>query len=173
MENRQKPPSALRVGLKRVRLRRCLFVTYRTGYTDATASTGLRELAPIRFWIPWVKRCSLLGLWLSLFQTALSATAAGLPRPALVFPLPVDSYHDQQIPSLFGKLTESDSTGTAQPCCDHHFFCSDRSHLSGRFEPQDCAYVSAELRRDRVFASKQKTAHQIPGRNTTSCYFRA
>jgi hypothetical protein len=47
----------------------------------------------------------LLGLGLSLFLTTLSATAAGLPRPVLDFPLPVDSYHDQQIPSLFGKLT--------------------------------------------------------------------
>ncbi len=37
--------------------------------------------------------------------TPLSTTAAGLPRHALDFPLPVDSYHDQQIPSLFGKLT--------------------------------------------------------------------
>ena len=37
--------------------------------------------------------------------TTLSATAAGLPRPAPDFPLPADSYHDQQIPSLFGKLT--------------------------------------------------------------------
>src|ERR1700722_13704814 len=51
------------------------------------------------------KTLLLLGLWLFLFQTALSATAARLPRPALVFPLPVDSYHDQQIPLLFGKLT--------------------------------------------------------------------
>ena len=42
---------------------------------------------------------------LSLCLTPLSTTAAGLPRHALDFPLPVDSYHDQQIPSLFGKLT--------------------------------------------------------------------
>jgi len=46
-----------------------------------------------------------LGLGLSLCLTTLSTTAAGLLRPALDFPLPVDSYHDQQIPSLFGKLT--------------------------------------------------------------------
>ena len=46
-----------------------------------------------------------LGLGLSLCLTPLSTTAAGLPRPAVDFPLPVDSYHDQQIPSLFGKLT--------------------------------------------------------------------
>jgi hypothetical protein len=44
----------------------------------------------------------LLGLGLSL---CLTTTAAGLPKPALDFPVPVDSYHDQQIPSLFGKLT--------------------------------------------------------------------
>jgi hypothetical protein len=47
----------------------------------------------------------LLGLGLSLYLTTLSTTAAGLPKPALDFPVPVDSYHDQQIPSLFGKLT--------------------------------------------------------------------
>ena len=46
-----------------------------------------------------------LGLGLSLYLTPLSTTAAGLPKPALDFPVPVDSYHDQQIPSLFGKLT--------------------------------------------------------------------
>ena len=45
-------------------------------------------------------------LGLGLFcLTPLSTTAAGLPRPAVDFPLPVDSYHDQQIPSLLGKLT--------------------------------------------------------------------
>src|ERR1700736_6560946 len=47
----------------------------------------------------------LLGLALSLCLTTLSATAAGLLRPAVDFPLPIDSYHDQQMPSLFGKLT--------------------------------------------------------------------
>jgi hypothetical protein len=31
--------------------------------------------------------------------------AAELPIPAMDFPLPVDSYHDEQIPSIFGKLT--------------------------------------------------------------------
>ena len=45
-----------------------------------------------------------LGLGL-LCLTSLSTTAAGLPRPAVDFPLPVDSYHDQQIPSLLEKLT--------------------------------------------------------------------
>jgi Putative Na+/H+ antiporter len=47
----------------------------------------------------------LLGLGSSLCLTTLMATAAGVPRPAIDFPLPVDSYHDQQIPSIFGKLT--------------------------------------------------------------------
>ena len=47
----------------------------------------------------------LLGLGLFLCLTTLVATAAGLLRPAVNFPLPVASYHDQQIPSLFGKLT--------------------------------------------------------------------
>jgi hypothetical protein len=32
-------------------------------------------------------------------------TAAGLLRPAVEFPLPVDSYHDQQVASLLGKIT--------------------------------------------------------------------
>jgi hypothetical protein len=38
--------------------------------------------------------------------TTLLAAAAGLERPAVGFPLPIESYHDQQIPSLLGKLTE-------------------------------------------------------------------
>src|ERR1700676_2030025 len=50
------------------------------------------------------KTLLLLGLWSSLCLTTPSTTAAGLPRPALDFPLPVDSYQDQQTPSLFGKL---------------------------------------------------------------------
>jgi len=44
-----------------------------------------------------------LGLGL-LCLTPLATTASGLPRPAIDFPFPVDSYHDQQIPSLLGKL---------------------------------------------------------------------
>src|ERR1700757_300996 len=51
------------------------------------------------------RRLLLLGRWLSLCLMTLGATAAGLLRPGIDFPLPVDSYHDQQIPSLFGKLT--------------------------------------------------------------------
>jgi Putative Na+/H+ antiporter len=51
------------------------------------------------------RKLRFLALGLSLCLTTLSTTAAGLPRPALDFPLPVDSYHDQQIPSLFGKIT--------------------------------------------------------------------
>jgi hypothetical protein len=47
----------------------------------------------------------LLGVGLSLCLTPLSTTAAGLPRPVVDFPLPVDRYQDQQTPSLFGKLT--------------------------------------------------------------------
>src|SRR5580704_2721774 len=46
-----------------------------------------------------------LGLGLFLCLTILSTTAAGLPSLAVDFPLPVDSYHDQQIPSVFGNLT--------------------------------------------------------------------
>src|ERR1700731_3201963 len=51
------------------------------------------------------RRLLLIGLGLSFCLTTLAATAAGLLRPAMDFPLPVDSYHDQQILSLFGKLT--------------------------------------------------------------------
>jgi hypothetical protein len=47
---------------------------------------------------------SLFGLGLFLCLITLSARAADLLRPSVGFPLPVDSYHDQQIPSLFGKL---------------------------------------------------------------------
>jgi hypothetical protein len=46
----------------------------------------------------------LLALGVSLCLITLSATAAGLLRPAVNFPLPVDSHGDQQIPSLLGKL---------------------------------------------------------------------
>ena len=48
----------------------------------------------------------LLSLGLSLCLTTLAVMAAGIPKPAIDFPLPVDSYHDQQIPSVFGKLGE-------------------------------------------------------------------
>ncbi len=44
----------------------------------------------------------LLGLGLSLCFTTLEATAAG--PPAGDFPAAVDSYHDEQIPSIFEKL---------------------------------------------------------------------
>jgi hypothetical protein len=50
------------------------------------------------------RRLRFLGLGL-LCLTSLSTTAAGLPGPVIEFPLRVDSYHDQQIPSLLGKVT--------------------------------------------------------------------
>jgi hypothetical protein len=50
------------------------------------------------------KTLLVLGLGLSLCLTTLAAMAAGVP--ARDFPLPVDSYHDQQIPSIFDKLAE-------------------------------------------------------------------
>ena len=50
------------------------------------------------------KTLLVLGLGLSLCLTTLAATAAGLLRPAIDFPLSVGSYHDEQIPSLFGNL---------------------------------------------------------------------
>jgi hypothetical protein len=46
----------------------------------------------------------LLAVGSSFCLTTLLATAAGSLRPAAEFPLPLDSYRDQQIPSLFGKL---------------------------------------------------------------------
>ena len=46
-----------------------------------------------------------LGLGLTLCLTTLSATPAGLLRMPVDFPLPADGYHDQQIPSLFEKLS--------------------------------------------------------------------
>ena len=47
----------------------------------------------------------LLCLGSSLFLNTFAATAAGVLRPATDFPIPVDGYHDQQIPSIFGRLT--------------------------------------------------------------------
>src|SRR5260221_9909986 len=46
----------------------------------------------------------LLGLGLSLCLTTVGDVTAEVLKPAADFPLPVDSYGDQQIPSLFGKL---------------------------------------------------------------------
>ena len=46
----------------------------------------------------------LIVLGSSLCLTTLSVTAAGLLRPVVDFPLPIDGYRDQQIRSLFGKL---------------------------------------------------------------------
>jgi hypothetical protein len=51
------------------------------------------------------KTLLVLGLGLSLCLTTLAATAAGLLRPAIDFPLSVDSYYDEQIPGAFRKLT--------------------------------------------------------------------
>jgi hypothetical protein len=46
----------------------------------------------------------LLGLGLSLCLTTVGDAAAEVLKPGADFPLPADSYGDQQIPSLFGKL---------------------------------------------------------------------
>src|SRR5260370_36946943 len=46
----------------------------------------------------------LLGLGLSFCLTTVGDAAAEVLKPAADFPLPVDSYGDQQTPSLFGKL---------------------------------------------------------------------
>jgi hypothetical protein len=51
------------------------------------------------------KTLLLLGLGLSLCLTTVGDATAEVLKPAADFPLPVDSYHDQQIPSLFGKLS--------------------------------------------------------------------
>jgi hypothetical protein len=50
------------------------------------------------------KTLLLLGLGLSLGLTTLVTAAAGVT--AIDFPPPVDSYHDQQISSIFGRLAE-------------------------------------------------------------------
>src|SRR3984893_17435429 len=72
---------------------------------DPVASTGSREFVPDKVSDSMSRMLLLLGLGLSLCLTPLSTAAAGLPRPVVDFPLPVDSYQDQQTPSLFGKLT--------------------------------------------------------------------
>jgi Putative Na+/H+ antiporter len=46
----------------------------------------------------------LLGLGFSFCLTTVGDAAAEVLKPAADFPLPADSYADQQIPSLFGKL---------------------------------------------------------------------
>src|ERR1700722_2049092 len=52
-----KAPSALRVGLKRVRLRRCSFVTYRTGYAPHSRLESKTLLKPT-VCLPLVRRCT-------------------------------------------------------------------------------------------------------------------
>jgi hypothetical protein len=47
-----------------------------------------------------------------------STTAAGLPRLAVDVPLPVDSYHDQQSPSLFAAHLFRISRHTEILSCD-------------------------------------------------------
>ncbi len=67
------------------------------------AMTGSRELGAINLrFMGRTLRFLCFGL---LCLTSQLSTAEGLPRPAVDFPLPVDSYHDQQIPSLLAKLT--------------------------------------------------------------------
>ena len=80
--------------------RAACYVRFRRKFTWLECSRFERDRGCFR-----VKLLLLLGLGLSLCLATLAATAAGLLRPAVDFPLPVDSYHDQQIPSLFGKLT--------------------------------------------------------------------
>jgi hypothetical protein len=46
----------------------------------------------------------LLALGLALWLAAGTAKCADGPRNALEFPLPANSYQDEQIPSVFGKL---------------------------------------------------------------------
>jgi hypothetical protein len=55
------------------------------------SDTGSHEYAD-RVWDSMGKTLLLLGLGLSLCLTILAATAAGVLRPAIDFPLPVDSY---------------------------------------------------------------------------------
>ena len=82
-------------------------------------STGSREIGAITVG-PMGRTLRLLGLGLSLCLTTLSTTAAGLPRLAVDFPLPVDnySYHDQQSPSLFAAHLFRISRHTEILSCD-------------------------------------------------------
>ncbi len=50
------------------------------------------------------KTLFLLGLGLSFCLTAPATTATEVAKPASDFPPPVDSYQDQQIPPIFGKI---------------------------------------------------------------------
>jgi hypothetical protein len=55
-------------------------------------------------------------------------------RLALEFPLPVDSYYDQQISSLFGKLTGRVLREPLNALATIIFFGANRSHvLAARF----------------------------------------
>jgi len=109
----------------------------------------------------------LLALGSSLCLTTLLATAAELIRPALEFPLPVDSYHDQQISSLFGRLRGEFSANRSMLLRPSFF--SERSFtrfwlLGFARLPID---ISRAMRQLRICFMEQ-TAHRISGRNTTS-----
>jgi len=89
--------------------------------SDANSPAGMLTLRKGPRMFPG-RTLLLLGLGLSLCLTTLAATAGVVPRPAMDFPPPVDSYHDQQIPSIFEKTRAPDSARAAQSCCDCHFF---------------------------------------------------
>jgi hypothetical protein len=73
----------------------------------------------------------LLGLELLFCLTAVGDAAADVLKPAANFPLAADSYGDQQIPSLFGKLIRRVQREPLNPVATIIFFC-DHSHVSDR-----------------------------------------
>jgi hypothetical protein len=108
-----------------------------------------------------------LGLGLFLCLTTLSTTAAGLPRPAVDFPLPVDSYHDQQIPSVFGKLTERIQREPLNLVATIIFFGAIvHTFMAARFRKLAHNYQQSYDAIEHCFI--QLTAHRILERNTTS-----
>ena len=94
--------------------------------------------------------------------------AAGLPKPALDFPVPVDSYHDQQIPSLFGKLTGRIQREPLNLVATIIFFGAIVHTFLAGGSARLRITISRATTRSSI-CSKQKTAHRISGRDTTSC----
>src|SRR6202023_3628889 len=108
------------------------------------------------------RRLLVLGLGLSLCLTTLSATAAGVLRPAVDFPLPVDGYHDQQIPR-FSENSRVGFSGNRSTLLRPSFFL-ERSFT--RFWPIGLARLRITISRATTrssICSKQKTAHRISG----------
>ena len=73
----------------------------------------------------------LLSLGFSFCLTTVGDAAAEVLKPAADYPLAADSYGDQQIPSLFGKLIRRVQREPLNPVATIIFFC-DHSHVSDR-----------------------------------------